>query len=141
MDSQIALGAMFSPCLSVLGTYFRRKRAFVVEIAASGTAVGAVAFPIMLEHLFAQVGLKLAILYRESLLIKSVKTWSESDQLPTSQSLSFNSLYSASPTSSLDLEKSSPHPLPSLDHHSSQSSSRSLVNLLHGWFALVLSES
>ncbi|GAA5861623.1 hypothetical protein JCM5353_002270, partial [Sporobolomyces roseus] len=59
----IALGAMFSPCLSVLGTYFRRKRAFVVGIAASGTAVGAVAFPIMLEHLFAQVGFKLAILY------------------------------------------------------------------------------
>ncbi|GAA5881265.1 hypothetical protein JCM16303_004870 [Sporobolomyces ruberrimus] len=59
----IALGAMFSPCLSVLGTYFRRKRAFVVGIAASGTAVGAVAFPIMLEHLFAQVGFKLSILY------------------------------------------------------------------------------
>jgi len=54
---------MFSPCLSVLGTYFRRKRAFVVGIAASGTAVGAVAFPIMLEHLFVQVGFKLAILY------------------------------------------------------------------------------
>lgn len=59
----IALGAMFSPCLSVLGTYFKRKRAFVVGIAASGTAVGAVCFPIMLEHLFVQVGFKLAILY------------------------------------------------------------------------------
>ncbi|GAA5906685.1 uncharacterized protein JCM6883_004555 [Sporobolomyces salmoneus] len=61
----IALGAMFSPCLSVLGTYFKRKRAFVVGVAASGTAVGAVCFPIMLEHLFAQVGFKLAILYRK----------------------------------------------------------------------------
>ncbi|GAA5956198.1 hypothetical protein JCM3765_005487 [Sporobolomyces pararoseus] len=59
----IALGAMFSPCLSVLGTYFKRKRAFVVGVAASGTAVGAVAFPIMLERLFARVGFKLAILY------------------------------------------------------------------------------
>ncbi|GAA6019806.1 hypothetical protein JCM11491_000277 [Sporobolomyces phaffii] len=59
----IALGAMFSPCLSVLGTYFKRKRGFVVGIAASGTAVGAVAFPIMLTRLFTQVGFKLAILY------------------------------------------------------------------------------
>ncbi|GAA6061860.1 hypothetical protein JCM10212_001293 [Sporobolomyces blumeae] len=59
----IALGAMFSPCLSVLGTYFRRRRAFVVGVAASGTAVGAVCFPIMLEHLFARVGFKMAILY------------------------------------------------------------------------------
>ncbi|GAA5940480.1 uncharacterized protein JCM15063_002341 [Sporobolomyces koalae] len=59
----IALGAMFAPCLSVLGTYFKRKRAFVVGVAASGTAVGAVCFPIMLEHLFVRVGFKLAVLY------------------------------------------------------------------------------
>ncbi|GAA6017653.1 hypothetical protein JCM10207_001237 [Rhodosporidiobolus poonsookiae] len=52
----LSLGAMFAPCLSVLGTYFRRQRAFVVGLAASGTAVGAVVFPIMLGRLFDQRG-------------------------------------------------------------------------------------
>ncbi|CEQ40086.1 SPOSA6832_01678, partial [Sporobolomyces salmonicolor] len=54
--TQIALGSMFSPCLSVLGTYFKRNRALVVGVAASGTAIGAVIFPIMLEHLFPKIG-------------------------------------------------------------------------------------
>ncbi|BGP18274.1 hypothetical protein JCM10213_007905 [Rhodosporidiobolus nylandii] len=48
----LSLGIMFSPCLSVLGTYFKRRRAFVVGIATSGTAVGAVIFPILLSRLF-----------------------------------------------------------------------------------------
>ncbi|GAA5951022.1 hypothetical protein JCM21900_004132 [Sporobolomyces salmonicolor] len=52
----IALGSMFSPCLSVLGTYFKRNRALMVGVAASGTAIGAVIFPIMLEHLFPKIG-------------------------------------------------------------------------------------
>ncbi|GAA5825469.1 hypothetical protein JCM11251_007000 [Rhodosporidiobolus azoricus] len=52
----LSLGAMFSPCLSVLGTYFRRRRAFVVGIAASGTAIGAVVFPILLTREFERKG-------------------------------------------------------------------------------------
>ncbi|GAA5976340.1 hypothetical protein JCM11641_005985 [Rhodosporidiobolus odoratus] len=52
----LSLGAMFSPCLSVLGTYFKQRRAFVVGIAASGTAIGAVIFPIMLSRLFEEKG-------------------------------------------------------------------------------------
>ncbi|GAA5893860.1 hypothetical protein JCM6882_003113 [Rhodosporidiobolus microsporus] len=52
----LSLGAMFSPCLSVLGTYFRRRRAFVVGVAASGTAIGAVVFPIMLSREFERKG-------------------------------------------------------------------------------------
>ena len=34
----LSLGLMFSPCLSILGTYFCWKRAAVVGVAASGTA-------------------------------------------------------------------------------------------------------
>ncbi|GAA6033849.1 hypothetical protein JCM8097_000369 [Rhodosporidiobolus ruineniae] len=48
----LSLGSMFSPCLSVLGTYFRRRRALVVGVAASGTALGAVVFPILLSRTF-----------------------------------------------------------------------------------------
>ncbi|GAA5964816.1 hypothetical protein JCM8115_000112 [Rhodotorula mucilaginosa] len=44
----LSLGLMFSPCLSILGTYFRRKRAFIVGVAASGTAVGPVVVPALL---------------------------------------------------------------------------------------------
>ncbi|GAA5874461.1 hypothetical protein JCM8547_007368 [Rhodosporidiobolus lusitaniae] len=52
----LSLGLMFSPALSVLGTYFKRQRAFVVGIAASGTAIGAVVFPIMLGRVFESKG-------------------------------------------------------------------------------------
>lgn len=57
----LSLGLMFSPCLSILGTYFRRKRAFVVGVAASGTAVGAVIFPVLLGQLFEKRGFPTAI--------------------------------------------------------------------------------
>lgn len=57
----LSLGLMFSPCLSILGTYFRRKRAFVVGVAASGTAIGAVVFPVLLGQLFEQKGFPTAI--------------------------------------------------------------------------------
>ncbi|GAA5864876.1 hypothetical protein JCM3774_004258 [Rhodotorula dairenensis] len=57
----LSLGIMFSPCLSILGTYFRRKRAFVVGVAASGTAIGAVVFPVLLGQLFEKQGFPTAI--------------------------------------------------------------------------------
>lgn len=57
----LSLGLMFSPCLSILGTYFRQRRAFVVGIAASGTAIGAVIFPVLLGQLFERKGFPTAI--------------------------------------------------------------------------------
>ncbi|GAA5999231.1 uncharacterized protein JCM10292_001685 [Rhodotorula paludigena] len=57
----LALGIFFSPCLSILGTYFRRRRAFVVGIAASGTAVGAVIFPVLLGQMLEKSGFPWAI--------------------------------------------------------------------------------
>ncbi|BGP33885.1 hypothetical protein JCM10296v2_005692 [Rhodotorula toruloides] len=57
----LSLGIMFGPCLSILGTYFRRKRAFVVGIAASGTAIGAVVFPVLLGRLFEEKGFAFAV--------------------------------------------------------------------------------
>ncbi|BGP41890.1 hypothetical protein JCM10449v2_005884 [Rhodotorula kratochvilovae] len=57
----LALGSFFAPCLSILGTYFRRRRAFVVGVAASGTAIGAVIFPVLLGQLFEKKGFAWAI--------------------------------------------------------------------------------
>ncbi|GAA5823875.1 hypothetical protein JCM3770_000200 [Rhodotorula araucariae] len=57
----LALGSFFAPCLSILGTYFRRRRAFVVGVAASGTAVGASIFPVLLGQLFDKKGFAWAI--------------------------------------------------------------------------------
>lgn len=62
----LALGIFFSPCLSILGTYFRRRRAFVVGIAASGTAVGAVIFPVLLGQMLEKSGFPWAIRAGES---------------------------------------------------------------------------
>ncbi|GAA5940769.1 hypothetical protein JCM3775_004893 [Rhodotorula graminis] len=57
----LSLGLFFSPCLSILGTYFRRRRAFVVGIAASGTAIGAVVFPVLLGQMFEKKGFAWAV--------------------------------------------------------------------------------
>ncbi|TNY21265.1 major facilitator superfamily domain-containing protein [Rhodotorula diobovata] len=57
----LSLGLFFSPCLSILGTYFRRRRAFVVGVAASGTAIGAVIFPVLLGQLFEKKGFAWAV--------------------------------------------------------------------------------
>lgn len=47
---------MFSPTLSVCATYFLVKRSLVLGLAAAGTALGAIAFPILLENLFEPLG-------------------------------------------------------------------------------------
>ena len=57
----LSLGLFFSPCLSILGTYFRRRRAFVVGVAASGTAIGAVIFPVLLGQMFEKKGFAWAV--------------------------------------------------------------------------------
>ncbi|GAA5915069.1 hypothetical protein JCM8208_002140 [Rhodotorula glutinis] len=57
----LSLGLFFSPCLSILGTYFRRRRAFVVGVAASGTAIGAVVFPVLLGQMFEKKGFAWAV--------------------------------------------------------------------------------
>jgi predicted permease len=43
---------MYIPSLGAVGHYFKRRRALAMGIAASGSSVGGVIHPIMLNHLF-----------------------------------------------------------------------------------------
>lgn len=47
---------MFSPSLSTCATYFLKKRSLMLGIAAAGTAIGAIIFPIFLENTFVSLG-------------------------------------------------------------------------------------
>lgn len=55
------MGILFLPSLSVSAHYFRRKRGITMGIILTGSSVGAVLYPIMLNHLFVSVGFGWAI--------------------------------------------------------------------------------
>ncbi|KAM0752225.1 MFS general substrate transporter [Meredithblackwellia eburnea MCA 4105] len=52
----IGSGFIFTPTVSVVGSYFFRKRAVMIGICTGAAAVGSVAYPIMLNKLFASKG-------------------------------------------------------------------------------------
>ncbi|KAF7372176.1 MFS general substrate transporter [Mycena venus] len=52
----IGMGIVFLPCLSVSAHYFKRKRGVAIGIILSGSSVGAVIYPIMINHLFESKG-------------------------------------------------------------------------------------
>lgn len=52
----LGLGVMFGPVLSCVGTYFLKRRAFMIGICASGGALGAITFPILLNNFFVSHG-------------------------------------------------------------------------------------
>lgn len=54
--SGIANGLHFCPAMSLLTTYFAKKRAFVVGIAALGSCTGGVVIPIVVQQLLPRVG-------------------------------------------------------------------------------------
>ncbi|EIN11718.1 MFS general substrate transporter [Punctularia strigosozonata HHB-11173 SS5] len=52
----IGLGILFLPALSVVPQWFQKRRAFATGVVTTGSSVGGVVFPIMLNHLFNSVG-------------------------------------------------------------------------------------
>ncbi|KAH0828906.1 MFS general substrate transporter [Lanmaoa asiatica] len=48
----IAMGILFLPTLSIQAHYFKRRRALAMGIIMSGSSVGSVAYPIMINHFF-----------------------------------------------------------------------------------------
>ena len=52
----IGNGLLFCPSLAVLTTYFLKRRAIAVGIAACGTATGGVVFPLIAQHLLPRIG-------------------------------------------------------------------------------------
>ena len=49
-------GLIFCPALALLSTYFTKKRALAIGIAASGSATGGVIFPVVVRQLLPKIG-------------------------------------------------------------------------------------
>jgi MFS family permease len=47
----IAIGLLYIPSMAVISHHFRRKRTLVLSFVASGTSLGSIIFPIMLNNL------------------------------------------------------------------------------------------
>lgn len=52
----LAAGCLFVPSVAILPQYFRRKRGFANGLAASGSSIGGVVYPIMFNQLQKQIG-------------------------------------------------------------------------------------
>ena len=49
-------GCLFCPSMAVLSTYFHKRRAIAIGVAASGTATGGLVFPSMVRELLPRIG-------------------------------------------------------------------------------------
>ena len=49
-------GCLFCPSMAVLSTYFSKKRALAIGLAASGSATGGLIFPSMVRELLPKIG-------------------------------------------------------------------------------------
>lgn len=53
----IGLGLIWLPSITLISTYFVRKRVFAVTIAATGTSTGGMIFPAMIQYLTPKIGM------------------------------------------------------------------------------------
>ncbi|CAI7617832.1 unnamed protein product [Penicillium crustosum] len=54
-------GCLFTPAISLVGTYFSTRRSLATGIAASGSSVGGILYPIIVRRLIVQVGFPWAV--------------------------------------------------------------------------------
>lgn len=52
----LAAGIMYVPSVAVVSHYFRKRRALAMTIVASGSSVGSIIHPIMLNNLLGSIG-------------------------------------------------------------------------------------
>ncbi|KAJ3887683.1 MFS general substrate transporter [Lentinula edodes] len=64
----IAQGMMYLPCIAVVSHYFRQRRALAMTIVASGSSMGSIIQPIMLNNLLNTNGFKTAAVANAALL-------------------------------------------------------------------------
>ncbi|KPM36999.1 hypothetical protein AK830_g9562 [Neonectria ditissima] len=57
----MGLGIIFMPAVSVVSSYFKKKKAFALAIAATGTGFGSLIFPSTLQYLIPQIGFPWAV--------------------------------------------------------------------------------
>ncbi|KAI9930678.1 hypothetical protein MW887_011433 [Aspergillus wentii] len=54
-------GCLFTPAISLVGTYFSTRRSLATGIAASGSSVGGIVYPILIRRLIVTVGFPWAV--------------------------------------------------------------------------------
>lgn len=52
----IGVGMIYVPSVAILSHYFRRRRSLVMTVVATGSSLGAVVHPIMLNNLLPKIG-------------------------------------------------------------------------------------
>ncbi|KAH7188607.1 major facilitator superfamily domain-containing protein [Fusarium flagelliforme] len=57
----IGLALLFMPAVTVLGSYFKAKKAFALALGATGTGLGSIIFPATLQYLIPQIGFPWAV--------------------------------------------------------------------------------
>ncbi|KAK4177933.1 putative monocarboxylate transporter [Triangularia setosa] len=57
----LGLGIIFMPPLSVVNSYFKRKKALALAISAMGTGLGSVVFPAVIQYLIPKIGFPWAV--------------------------------------------------------------------------------
>lgn len=57
----IGLGQLFTPGITIVSSYFKRKRAFALAVAATGTGTGSIIFPACVQYLIPRVGFPWAV--------------------------------------------------------------------------------
>lgn len=61
----LGMGIMYMPAVTVVGTYFAKKRTMVLAISAAGGGTGSVVFPAIVQYFTPQVG-KWSVLYLDA---------------------------------------------------------------------------
>lgn len=52
----LGCGCLFCPCLALISTYFLRRRAIALGLAACGSVTGGLVFPVMVRQLLPRIG-------------------------------------------------------------------------------------
>lgn len=52
----VSCGLVFAPALAVIGHYFFKKRALAMSLASTGSPLGGIIYPVMLNNLIPSVG-------------------------------------------------------------------------------------
>jgi MFS family permease len=78
---QLAAGFLFLPAVSAISHFFKKRRSFALGILATGSSIGGVIYPILLNKLFPSIGfgwtvraaafLTLAMLFVANLTIRT----------------------------------------------------------------------
>ncbi|KAI1439829.1 MFS general substrate transporter [Annulohypoxylon stygium] len=57
----IGLGLMYMPTITIIASYFKKRRAFALALSTAGTGTGSIIFPATVQYLIPQIGFPWAV--------------------------------------------------------------------------------